>query len=64
MFIRENGKEEKGWRGTPFYWPVLLVQENVRPAIYGISAEREGNSGRESGRIMSHDTGRDCAERL
>lgn len=35
MFIRENGAVEKGWRGTPFYWPVLLVQQNVRTAIYG-----------------------------
>lgn len=35
MFIRENGSVENGWRGTPFYWPVLLVQQNVRTAIYG-----------------------------
>ena len=35
MFIRENGSVENGWRGTPFYWPVLLVQQNVRSAIYG-----------------------------
>lgn len=39
MFFRENGREEKGWRGAPFYWPVLLVQKDVRPAVYGISAE-------------------------
>lgn len=39
MLIRENGAEEKGWRGTPFYWPVLLVQENVRSAVYGNSGE-------------------------
>ena len=39
MLIRENGTEEKGWRGTPFYWPVLLVQENVRSAVYGNSGE-------------------------
>lgn len=37
MLIRENGAEEKGWRGTPFYWPVLLVQKNVRSAVYGSS---------------------------
>ena len=35
MFIRENGEEDKGWRGTPFYWPVLVVQQNVRSAVYG-----------------------------
>ncbi len=37
MLIRENGAEDKGWRGTPFYWPVLLVQQNVRSAVYGNS---------------------------
>lgn len=41
MLIRENGAENKGWRGTPFYWPVLLVQQNVRSAVYG-------NAGKES----------------
>ena len=41
MLIRENGAEDKGWRGTPFYWPVLLVQQNVRSAVYG-------NAGKES----------------
>ncbi len=40
MLIRENGaSSEKGWRDTPFYWPVLLVQKNVRPAVYGRSGE-------------------------
>ena len=39
MFIRENGKREKGWRDAPFYWPLLVVQKNVRPAVYGKSAE-------------------------
>lgn len=37
MLILENGAEEKGWRGTPFYWPVLLTQKNVRSAVYGNS---------------------------
>ena len=41
MLIRENGAEDKGWRGTPFYWPVLVVQQNVRSAVYG-------NAGKES----------------
>lgn len=41
MLIRENGAESKGWRGTPFYWPVLLMQQNVRSAVFG-------NAGKES----------------
>lgn len=39
MLIRENGASDKGWRGTPFYWPVLLVQQNVRAAVYGQSGK-------------------------
>lgn len=35
MLIREDGSKEKHWRGSPFYWPVLLVQKNVRTAVYG-----------------------------
>lgn len=36
MFIRQNGAADNGWRDAPFYWPVLLVQQNVRSAVYGI----------------------------
>ncbi|MBQ6926188.1 MAG: hypothetical protein IJQ73_16250 [Kiritimatiellae bacterium] len=35
MLIKENGTASKGWRDAPFYWPVLLVQKNVRAAVYG-----------------------------
>jgi hypothetical protein len=34
MLTRQNGKEEQGWRGTPFYWPVIVAQEQVRTAIF------------------------------
>ena len=39
MLIRENGSSTQGWRDAPFYWPVLIVQENVRSAIYGYSGD-------------------------
>lgn len=35
MLIRENGGSNQGWRDAPFYWPVLIIQKNVRPAVYG-----------------------------
>ena len=35
MLIKEKGAKVNGWRETPFYWPVLLVQKNVRSAVYG-----------------------------
>lgn len=34
MLFRENGEKSQGWRGTPFYWPVLVAPMEVKPAIY------------------------------
>lgn len=34
FLLRQNGTEEKGWRGTPFYWPVIRAQANAPTAIY------------------------------
>ncbi len=34
MLIRQNGHEEQGWRGTPFYWPVIMAQGNLQTAIF------------------------------
>jgi hypothetical protein len=34
MMIRQNGKEEQGWKGTPFYWPVIVAQRDVQTAIF------------------------------
>lgn len=34
MLIGQNGEERHGWRGTPFYWPVIVAQQNIRTAIF------------------------------
>ena len=34
FLLRQNGTDEKGWRGTPFYWPVIRAQANAPTAIY------------------------------
>lgn len=34
FLLRQNGVEEKGWRGTPFYWPVIRAQSETPAAIY------------------------------
>lgn len=34
FLLRQNGSEEKGWRGTPFYWPVIRAQCQTPTAIY------------------------------
>lgn len=35
MLIRQNGQEfPQGWRGTPFYWPVIVAQQNIATSIF------------------------------
>lgn len=34
FLLRQNGTAEKGWRDTPFYWPVIRAQANAPTAIY------------------------------
>lgn len=34
IFIKENGKQTDGWRDAPFYWPVLVLQQNLNTAFY------------------------------
>lgn len=34
FMLRQDGTTEKGWRGTPFYWPVIRAQTNTPAAIY------------------------------
>lgn len=34
FMLRQNGIAEKGWRDTPFYWPVVRAQANAPTAIY------------------------------
>lgn len=34
MLMKQNGYEEKGWRGSEFYWPVLVTPKNVDTAVY------------------------------
>jgi len=34
MLMRQNGREELGWRGAEFYWPVLVTPKNIETAVY------------------------------
>lgn len=37
MLFRQNGAERedgKGWRGTPFWWPVLYAPKNIKTVIF------------------------------
>ena len=34
MFIKQKGDKDKGWHDAPFYWPVLMTQQNLTAAVY------------------------------
>lgn len=34
ILIRQNGAEDSGWRGAPFYWPVIYAQKNLKTVIF------------------------------
>ena len=34
FLLRQNGAKEKGWSGTPFYWPVIRAQQRTPTTIY------------------------------
>lgn len=38
FLLRQNGDEDKNWRGTPFYWPVIQAQANTPTSIYTAEA--------------------------
>ena len=39
MLFRQNGTKELGWRGTPFYWPVIWAPESAPTAVYSHTTE-------------------------
>src|SRR5947207_3045050 len=34
MLLRQNGDEAKGWRGLPFWWPVILTSRSSATVIF------------------------------
>lgn len=40
--IDEETKENVGWNDAPFYWPVLLAQQEVSPAMFAIDQKAKG----------------------
>ncbi|MCF0186089.1 MAG: hypothetical protein HUJ98_06345 [Bacteroidaceae bacterium] len=47
MLFRQNGEkqikdgENIGWNNAPFYWPVLLTQENLQPVMYALDQSKK-----------------------
>lgn len=34
MLLRQNGDQEQGWRGLPFWWPVIVTPQNAVTSIF------------------------------
>lgn len=34
MLFRQNGLKEQGWKGHPFYWPVVVAPESAYTSIF------------------------------
>ena len=34
MLIRQNGDETQGWRGCPFWWPVIMTPATTRTTLF------------------------------
>ena len=43
MLFRQNGEEEKGWQGAPFYWPLVWAPANTPVAIYANQTNDQQN---------------------
>lgn len=41
MLIKQNGFEDRGWKNTPFFWPVFMVQMNVNAGIFTINGNKK-----------------------
>jgi len=37
VLSRQDGREVDGWRGTPFWWPVLFAPANAAPSVFASS---------------------------
>lgn len=52
MFLRQNGNktidpttgENVGWNNAPFYWPVLMTQNNIDPVMFALDQSRKGKT--------------------
>ncbi len=41
MLFRQNGTQDKGWRNTPFWWPVLFPPLKSVPAVFAASLKND-----------------------
>jgi hypothetical protein len=55
MLLRQNGDEAKGWRGLPFWWPVIVTPAGGITAIFS-NSQATGSAGGANGNVRSIDS--------
>jgi len=40
ILLRQNGKEEDGWRGLPFWWPVIVTPRNSITSVFAAESPK------------------------
>lgn len=39
--LRQNGSAARGWRDTPFWWPTLMLNQNMAAGIFTINSDKK-----------------------
>jgi hypothetical protein len=47
--FRQEGREEDGWRGTPFWWPVLFAPAKAAPSVFASTIRDNGEAADNDG---------------
>lgn len=42
VLSQQDGREEDGWRGTPFWWPVLFAPASAAPSVFASTVRDDG----------------------
>ncbi|HEV2617856.1 MAG TPA: Z1 domain-containing protein [Candidatus Acidoferrales bacterium] len=53
MMLRQNGDEAKGWRGLPFWWPVVLTPKSAVTVIFATKGAVVASEGGNAERALS-----------
>lgn len=51
ILTRQNGNKEQGWLDAPFYWPVLVLPQNMHAGIFTINDKRKAKRERQQFRL-------------
>ena len=43
VLSQQDGREEDGWRGTPFWWPVLFAPTDAAPSVFASTIADNGD---------------------